>query len=64
MPSPMVSGIVCYNLAILRRHHKSKDSAEGCDQEVNSQTGSISWYKDLIVGYPDMFFITFIQFPI
>ena len=39
LPSPMVSGIVCYNLAILRRHHKRKNSAEGCDQEVNSQTG-------------------------
>lgn len=26
-------------LAILRKHHKRKDSAEGCDQEVSSQTG-------------------------
>lgn len=35
----MVSGIVCYNLAILRIHHKRKNSADGCDQEVSSQTG-------------------------
>lgn len=30
--------IVCYNLAILRRHHKRRNSGDGCDQEVSSQT--------------------------
>lgn len=35
----MVSGIVCYNLAILKIHHQRKNSADGCDQEVSSQTG-------------------------
>lgn len=35
----MVSGIVCYNLVVLRRYCKRKNSADSCDQEVSSQTG-------------------------